>query len=160
VDVARRGPSLRARVEVIRWTVVKHEAFALGRQRERHAPITDDGELGERPTPPGITHDQAERHERLHLGGEALALLKPREARALRLRAEGYSYKEICRITAWSYTKVNRGLTEGRRALSRRATAIEAARTASGSRRCSLRRSATSPRWTTAVNFVATSAAA
>jgi hypothetical protein len=105
---------------------VKHEAFALRRQRERQSPITDDGELGERPTPPGITHDQAEIYERLHQGGEAPALLKPQEARALRLRAEGYSYREICQITAWSYTKVNRCLTEGRRALRRRATAIEA----------------------------------
>jgi hypothetical protein len=112
----------------VRWlkTVVKHEAFALRRHRERHAPITDDGELGERPTAPETTHDQAERHERLQRGGEALALLKAQEARALLLRAEGYSYNEICRITAWSYTKVNRSLTEGRRALGRRATAIEA----------------------------------
>jgi RNA polymerase sigma factor (sigma-70 family) len=122
-----KAPTTRE-VDLVRWlkTVVKHEAFALRRQRERQSPITDDGELGERPTPPGITHDQAERHERLHQGGEALALLKPQEARALRLRAEGYSYREICRITAWSYTKVNRCLTEGRRALRRRATAIEA----------------------------------
>jgi hypothetical protein len=46
------------------------------RQRERHSPITDDGRLRERPTAPGITHDQAERHQRLRQGGEALALLK------------------------------------------------------------------------------------
>jgi RNA polymerase sigma factor (sigma-70 family) len=100
-------------VELVRWlkTVVKHEAFALRCQRERQAPITDDGWLGERPTPPEITHDQAERHERLRQGGEALALLKPQEARALRLRAEGYSYREICEMTDWTYTKVNRCLT-------------------------------------------------
>jgi RNA polymerase sigma factor (sigma-70 family) len=115
-------------VELVRWlkTVVKHEAFNLRRQRERHAPLTDDGELGERPTAAGITHDQAERHERLHQGAEALAQLKPQEARALRLKAEGYSYKEICRITDWTYTKVNRCLTEGRRALRQRTAAIEA----------------------------------
>jgi hypothetical protein len=53
-----------------------------------------------------ITSDQAERYERLRHGGEALALLKPQEARALRLRAEGYSYKEICQTTNWTYTKV------------------------------------------------------
>jgi Sigma-70, region 4 len=94
----------------------KARAFALRRQRERHAPITDDGELGERPTAPEITHDQAALYERLRLGAEALERLKPQQARALRLRAKGYSYSEICRITAWSYTKVNRCLTEGRRA--------------------------------------------
>jgi DNA-directed RNA polymerase specialized sigma24 family protein len=83
--------------ELVPWlkTVVKHESFALRRQRERHSPVTDDGRLGERPTAPGITHDQAERYERLHQGAEAVRLLKPQEMRGLRLRAEGYSYKEI-----------------------------------------------------------------
>jgi len=48
---------------------VKHEAFALRRQRERQSPITDDGELGERPTAPDITHDQAALYERLRHAG-------------------------------------------------------------------------------------------
>ena len=40
--------------ELIPWlkTVVKHEAWALRRQRERHSPVTDDGELRDRPAPP------------------------------------------------------------------------------------------------------------
>ena len=33
------------------------------------------------------------------------------------LLAEGYSYRQICEQTGWSYTKVNRCLTEGRQAL-------------------------------------------
>jgi RNA polymerase sigma factor (sigma-70 family) len=113
--------------ELLRWlkTVVKHEAYALHRQRQRHSPLTDDGRLRERPTPPTITHDQAERHERLRQGAEALAGLKPQEIRALQLRALGYSYREICQLTDWTYTKVNRCLTEGRRALARRLAAIE-----------------------------------
>jgi RNA polymerase sigma factor (sigma-70 family) len=113
--------------ELVPWlkTVVKHEAFALYRQRQRHSPLTDDGRLGERPTVPTITHDQAERHERLRQGAEALAGLKPQEIRALRLRALGYSYREICQLTDWTYTKVNRCLSEGRRALARRLAAIE-----------------------------------
>src|SRR5215218_8645568 len=59
--------------ELVPWlkTVVKHEAFALRRQRERHSPVTDDGRLGDRPTPPAITHDQAERYEQLRQGAEA-----------------------------------------------------------------------------------------
>jgi hypothetical protein len=111
----------------VRWlkTVVKHDALALRRQRERHSPITDNGRLGERPTPPGITHDQAALYERLHQCGEASPLLKPQEIRPLRLKAEGYSYREVCQITGWSYTKVNRCLTEGRQALRRRAAAID-----------------------------------
>ena len=32
-------------------TVVKHEALAVRRQRERAAPVTDDGELSEPPAP-------------------------------------------------------------------------------------------------------------
>src|SRR3954468_12131442 len=49
--------------ELVPWlrTVVKHEAFAIRRQRERTTPTTDNGELGERPGPEGATHEQAER---------------------------------------------------------------------------------------------------
>jgi RNA polymerase sigma factor (sigma-70 family) len=114
--------------ELVPWlkTVVKHEAFAIRRQRERHTPTTEDGELGERPTGEAATHDQAERYERLRLGAEAMRRLKPQEIRCLLLKAEGYSYKEICQITGWTYTKVNRCLTEGRRAFVERLARIEA----------------------------------
>src|SRR5215207_10457699 len=113
--------------DLIRWlkTVVKHEAWAQRRQRERHSPVTDDGELRDRPAPGAVTHEQAERLERLRLGAEALGHLKPHEVRALRLKAEGFSYREICAMTGWSYTKVNRLLTEGRRAFLRRVSGIE-----------------------------------
>src|SRR6185436_8690323 len=113
--------------ELIPWlkTVVKHEAFALRRQRERHSPVTDDGELRDRPAIAGVTHEQAERLERLRQGAEALGHLKPHEIRALVLKAEGFSYREICAMTGWSYTKVNRLLTEGRRAFLRRVSGIQ-----------------------------------
>ena len=113
--------------ELVPWlkTVVKHEAFALRRQRDRHSPVTDDGELGDRGTPAAATHDQAERMERLHQGAEALRRLKPQEVRCLLLKAEGYSYQEIGEVTGFSYTKVNRCLTEGRQALSVRLAGIE-----------------------------------
>ena len=114
--------------ELIPWlkTVVKHEAFALRRARERHSPVTDDGHLGDRPTPHAVTHDQAARLEQLSQGAEALRDLKPQEIRALVLKAEGYSYREIGELTGWSYTKVNRLITEGRRAFLRRVAAIQA----------------------------------
>jgi RNA polymerase sigma factor (sigma-70 family) len=113
--------------DLVPWlkTVVKHEAFALRRQRDRHSPVTDDGELSERGTPAAATHDQAERYERLRQGAEALRQLKPQEIRALLLKAEGYSYAEICELTGWSYTKVNRCLTEGRQALAVRLAGIQ-----------------------------------
>jgi DNA-directed RNA polymerase specialized sigma24 family protein len=46
-----------------------------------------------------------------------LAALKPAERRALSLIAVGFSYREVCDIADWSYTKTNRCLTEGRAAL-------------------------------------------
>ena len=121
-----KAPTTREE-ELIPWlkTVVKHEAFALRRQRDRHSPVTDDGHLSDRPTPAAITHDQAERLEKLSQGAEALRRLKPHEIRALVLKAEGYSYREICELTGWSYTKVNRLLTEGRQAFLRRVAAIQ-----------------------------------
>lgn len=42
------------------------------------------------------------------------------------LLAEGFSYSEICEETGFSYTKVNRSLTEGRRAFTDRVRDIEA----------------------------------
>ena len=114
--------------ELVPWlrTVVKHEAFALRRQRERHSPVTSDGELSDSGTAAGATHEQAERWERLRQGAEAIRRLKPQELRALLLKAEGYSYREICEITGWTYTKVNRCLTEGRRAFADRLEEIHA----------------------------------
>jgi RNA polymerase sigma factor (sigma-70 family) len=116
-----------AEEELVPWlkTVVKHEAFAIRRQRERAAPVTDDGELRDPPGPEGAPHERTERFERLRQAAEALGRLKPQEVRALTLKAEGYSYREICAITGWTYTKVNRCLTEGRRAFVERVAGIE-----------------------------------
>src|SRR3990170_4420776 len=57
-----KAPSTRED-ELIPWlkTVVQHEAFALRRQRDRHSPVTDDGELRDRPATTAATHEQAER---------------------------------------------------------------------------------------------------
>jgi RNA polymerase sigma factor (sigma-70 family) len=114
--------------ELVPWlkTVVKHEAFAIRRQRERHTPTSEDGRVAEPPSGEGVTHEQAERLERLRQGAEALGRLKPQEVRCLLLKAEGFSYKEICSLTGFSYTKVNRCLTEGRRAFVERLAGIEA----------------------------------
>jgi len=121
-----KAPTTREE-ELVPWlkTVVKHEAFALRRQRERLTPVTGDGEPVERGTTPGATHEQAERYERLSQSAEALNRLKPQEIRCLVLRAQGLSYREICTATGFTYTKVNRCLTEGRQALSGRLAGIE-----------------------------------
>ncbi len=120
-----RAPST-AEDQLVPWlkTVVKHEAFALRRQRDRHTPTGDDGDPPERAGGPPAP-EQVERLERLQLGAEALRRLKPQEVRALVLRAEGHSYDEIAEICDWTYTKVNRCLAEGRRAFLKRVNGIE-----------------------------------
>lgn len=52
--------------------------------------------------------------ERISATREQLSQLKRDERRAISLLAIGYSYHEICDLTAWSYTKVNRCISEGR----------------------------------------------
>ena len=128
VEILLTKAPTTAEEELVPWlrTVVKHEAWALRRQRQRAAPVADDGVVPEPPSDAAATHDQAERLDRLRIGAEALKQLKPQEIRALVLRAEGYSYKQIQELTGWTYTKVNRCLTEGRKAFLERVAGIEA----------------------------------
>jgi RNA polymerase sigma factor (sigma-70 family) len=95
-------------------TVVKREAMALNKSRRRMVGgdevDLDTIEVRTAPSP----EDQVLAFERVSRSAEALQRLKPQEIRALQLRAEGYSYAEICELTGWTYTKVNRCLAEGR----------------------------------------------
>ena len=112
--------------DLVPWlkTVVKHEAFALRRQGDRASPTGE--ELIERCAEPATpAEEHLERYDRLRVGAEAMQRLKPQEVRCLLLRAEGYSYHQICQETGWSYTKVNRCLTEGRRSFFARVASIE-----------------------------------
>lgn len=113
--------------EVCRWlrTTVKHEALAI-RSRQDRVVLTGAAErVPVTAVNPADTQERAERFERLRQGAQALERLKAQEVRCLLLRAEGYSYQEICDVTGWSYTKVNRCLTEGRRAFVERLAGIE-----------------------------------
>ena len=109
-------------LQLIRWmqTVTKHEALAVRRNRERarRRPARSRGRRHDWiqliPSERAGPADLAERRERTARSREALATLKPQELRALSLLAEGYSYREISRITGWTRTKVNRCLAEGR----------------------------------------------
>jgi RNA polymerase sigma factor (sigma-70 family) len=110
--------------ELIRWTktVVKHEALAVKRDRERilSGPAAATPEPGREdwvamiPARADGPAERAERQEAIARSREALQTLKPQELRALGLLAEGYSYKEIGEITGFSHTKINRCLAEGR----------------------------------------------
>jgi RNA polymerase sigma factor (sigma-70 family) len=111
--------------ELLPWlkTVVKHEAFAVAKASGRAVPAGEP--LASEPDEHAWTDDRAERYERLRVGAEAMSALKPHEIRCLLLKAEGLSYQEICAATGFSYTKVNRCLTEGRRAFLDRVAGIE-----------------------------------
>jgi RNA polymerase sigma factor (sigma-70 family) len=114
--------------DLVPWlkTVVKHEAFSLRRQRERNGVPTPSEQLpGDAGAVAAAPHEQVERIERLQRGAEAMQRLKPAEVRCMLLLAEGHSYAEICAITGFSYTKVNRCLSEGRRSFLRRVEGIE-----------------------------------
>lgn len=113
-----KAPSDRPN-ELIRWTktVVKHEALAIRRYRERLLGVGED-EMGDpiaRIAAAGAgPGERTERREQIALSREALQTLKPAELRALTLLAAGYSYLEIGQMTGFSQTKVNRCLAEGR----------------------------------------------
>lgn len=109
--------------DLIRWTqtVVKHEALAVRRERERilsgpaASPEPEGGDWVELlPAEDDGPAERAERREAVARSREALQSLKPQELRALALLAEGYSYAEIGEITGYSHTKINRCLAEGR----------------------------------------------
>ena len=106
-------------------TVVKHEAMAVRRTRQRDLAANEidfDQLENDRGTSP---EDRALGFEQVAQSAEALQRLKPQEVRALWLRAQGRSYDEIQAETGWSRTKVNRCLYEGRRAFISRYEGIE-----------------------------------
>jgi RNA polymerase sigma factor (sigma-70 family) len=119
----RKAPTAEPRA-LVKWmqTVVKHEALAVRRERERvlagpaaFAPEPDAEDwVALLPSQGDGPAERLERREAVGRSREALQALKPQELQALTLLAEGYSYAEIGEITRWSRTKVNRCLAEGR----------------------------------------------
>jgi len=118
-----KAPSERGQ-ELFGWskTVVKHEALAVRRNRERLlGTVSSPDRDGEDRDPVALIpsgedgpSEQLERREEVARSREALRALKPAELRALTLLAEGYSYAEIGEITGFTQTKINRSLAEGR----------------------------------------------
>ena len=106
-------------------TVVKREAKSIRRSRQKlvgSADVDLDAHESSRlPTP----EEQLLSFDMVNRSAEALQRLKPQELRALWLKAQGHSYNDIGAITGWSYTKVNRCLTEGRRSFLERYAGIE-----------------------------------
>jgi RNA polymerase sigma factor (sigma-70 family) len=116
-----KAPSADPR-QLVKWmqTVVRHEALAVRRERERilagPAAAASAGEdwVSLLPAASDGPAERVERREAVARSREALQALKPQELRALTLLAEGYSYAEIGEITGYSHTKINRCLAEGR----------------------------------------------
>jgi len=105
--------------------VVKHEALAVRRERQRERAsdiaVLDRQEARHLPGP----DERAASFERVARSAEALRDLKPHEVTALWLLMQGLSYDEIAARQSWSRTKVNRCITEGRRAFLARFAGIE-----------------------------------
>jgi RNA polymerase sigma factor (sigma-70 family) len=111
----RRAESLDPATELA-WlkVVVKHEALAVRRARAEVLPNDDVDASDAVPDPHRPIDELLDGRERVSRSAEALRRIKPDEARALMLKAKGLSYEEIGSELDWSYTKVNRCLTEGR----------------------------------------------
>jgi RNA polymerase sigma factor (sigma-70 family) len=106
-------------------TVVKHEALALNRSRRRMVGVAEvdldalESRTSDSPEERVLAADRVAR------SAEALHGLKSQEVRALWLKALGHSYEQICEVTGWTYTKVNRCLAEGRKSFLERYAGIE-----------------------------------
>ena len=111
----RRVDSLDTATELA-WlkVVVKHEALAV--RRGRAGVAGEDVDLDAHPAAEQRSvEERFESSERVERSAEVMRRLKRDEARALMLKAEGLSYNEIGERLGWTYTKVNRCITEGRR---------------------------------------------
>jgi RNA polymerase sigma factor (sigma-70 family) len=127
VEILVRRMRVDPPAQPLSWmrTVLRHEALAVRGEREQ---LVGRVEIDLDRHEDRAVADPAEYvvgHERLRHTAEALRRLKPQEVTALVLRAEGLSYREFCTRTGWTYTKTNRCVTEGRRALLERLGAIE-----------------------------------
>ncbi len=106
--------------------VVRHEAMAIRRARVESV-AGDELDLDAFvPAPERSVEDKLVAEERVRRSAEALRALKPDEAKALIMKAHGLSYAEIGERNGWTYTKVNRAVTEGRRRFINTYNGIEA----------------------------------
>ena len=112
----RRVDTVEPATEVA-WlkVVIRNEALAIRRARSE-AVLPEELELDDFvPAVERSVEEQIVSSERVRRSAEALRALKPDEAAALMMKAHGLSYEEIGERQGWSYTKVNRAITEGRR---------------------------------------------
>lgn len=117
VDHGTVGPWLR--------TVCKHEAMRIRAARQRVLPAEEMAWDAHPSLDAREVEERAASLERVAHAAEALGHCRPDQARAMLLRADGSSYAEIGELCGWTYTKVNRSLSEGRARFLRRFAQIE-----------------------------------
>jgi DNA-directed RNA polymerase specialized sigma24 family protein len=121
LEIAVRHRERIRRETAAAWfaVVVRHEATRVRRSRFRELSL----DLAERDLVAEEPGSERESDPRLPALRAAMCQLKPDQRRALLLFSaldtggQGGRYRRIMRTTGWSYTKVNRCLTEGRAAL-------------------------------------------
>ena len=116
----------RGDCEPLAWlyTTVKREAWAMRRKTSRRRELSlnlpresadsDQATADLVPSDVPAPDELAIRTEELRERELLIAELKPDQRRALVLLGMGFSYAEICELTGWTYTKVNRSIAEGR----------------------------------------------
>lgn len=102
-------------------TVIRNEALAVRKARQRLIAACEfDLDRQEARHLPSLDEAVAS----ADLAARSVSILKENERRALILRAQGHSYRQICELTGWTYTKVNRCLSEGRSRLRERLSSL------------------------------------
>ena len=111
-DAATEAPPLA-------WLTLtlKRRCWALYRHQRIRAAARREGGAEGLPDRNRLPEEMAEVTETVAGARQQLGALKPAEREALGLLAFGYSYREICELTGWTYTKVNRCISEGRASL-------------------------------------------
>lgn len=105
-------------------TVIRNEALQIVRSRKREVDTEFEVITGGLAADVDLPEDSLVDAESHGVAKEALRRLRPDQTRCLLLRADGFDYPEICRVTGFSYAKVNRLLSEGRKAARLRVDAI------------------------------------
>ena len=95
--------------------VVKNEANAIRSERQE---TVNEQDIDFDAQPTATQRDTVEKCadlERVNRSLEAMKQLNPQETNALLLKARGHSYSEISTRFGWTFTRVNRYVTQGRK---------------------------------------------
>ncbi|MBJ7459098.1 MAG: sigma-70 family RNA polymerase sigma factor [Thermoleophilaceae bacterium] len=123
-------PDERSPEGIAAWmhTVIRNEGLQIVRSRKREVDADFEVIVGGLAGDVALPEDSLVDGEAHGIAKEALKRLRPDQTRCLLLRADGFDYPEICKLTGFSYAKVNRLLSEGRKSARMNVTAIDSGR--------------------------------